>query len=191
VFTVHLWFCAILSQIFSETMLLNLVLVLLLMSLILYCRGGQTFFLAGQISMKYWIAGRKKKFLPYFFLRKDVNWCKFWVFFYINASKIAELCIQNLTQGPQKIFGGPHAARGPHFGHPCYIAFSKTGNFFRVSKLGQRWTKTHLRLDIKCWDRFHYSNEFVYFSGICSCHVPIMVTIINTDKVTLICKRNL
>ncbi len=21
------------------------------------------------------------------------------------------------TQGPQKKFGGPHAARGPHFGH--------------------------------------------------------------------------
>jgi len=24
------------------------------------------------------------------------------------------MCIQNLTQGPQKIFGGPH------FGHPCH-----------------------------------------------------------------------
>ncbi len=26
----------------------------------------------------------------------------------------------DLTQGPQKIFGEPHAARGLHFGHPCY-----------------------------------------------------------------------
>ena len=33
-------------------------------------------------------------------------------------------CIHNLTQGPQKIFGGPHAARGPHFGHPCYMVIS-------------------------------------------------------------------
>jgi len=33
---------------------------------------------------------------------------------YFFVTKIAKLCIQNLTQGPQKIFGGPH------FGHPCY-----------------------------------------------------------------------
>ncbi len=26
-----------------------------------------------------------------------------------------------LLQGPQKIFGGPHAARGPQFGHVWYI----------------------------------------------------------------------
>jgi hypothetical protein len=26
---------------------------------------------------------------------------------------------QILLQGPQKIFGGPHAARGPQFGHVC------------------------------------------------------------------------
>jgi hypothetical protein len=24
------------------------------------------------------------------------------------------------TQGPQKKFGGPHAAHGPHFGHVCH-----------------------------------------------------------------------
>jgi len=30
-------------------------------------------------------------------------------------------CIYNPTHwGPQKIFGGPHAARGPQFGHPWY-----------------------------------------------------------------------
>jgi len=26
-----------------------------------------------------------------------------------------------LTLGLQKIFGGPHVARGPHFGHPWNI----------------------------------------------------------------------
>ncbi len=55
------------------------------MSRLLYSRGGQTFFLAGQISMKYCIAGRKKIF-ALFFLHKDVNWCKFRVFSYRNAS---------------------------------------------------------------------------------------------------------
>ncbi len=25
-----------------------------------------------------------------------------------------------LIQGPQKMFGGPHVAHGPHFGHVCY-----------------------------------------------------------------------
>jgi hypothetical protein len=38
---------------------------------IIYGRGGQTFFLTGQISLKYCISGRKKIFLPYIFLFKD------------------------------------------------------------------------------------------------------------------------
>jgi len=34
-------------------------------------------------------------------------------------------CIYNPTHwGPQKIFRGPHAARGPEFGHLCYIAYN-------------------------------------------------------------------
>jgi len=36
----------------------------------IYNRGGQTFFLTGQISLKYCIAGRKK-FSALFFLHKD------------------------------------------------------------------------------------------------------------------------
>ncbi len=54
---------------------------------------------------------RPQNFFGLFFFKydmKDVNLGYFFV------TKIAMLCIQNLTQGPQKIFGGPH------FGHPCY-----------------------------------------------------------------------
>ncbi len=36
--------------------------------------------------------------------------------------------MQNLTQGPQKIFGGPHVARGPHFGYPWFRLLKKLGN---------------------------------------------------------------
>jgi len=39
----------------------------------------------------------------------------------IFLTLITKMCVQNLSQGPQKIFGGLHVARGPHFGHPWHI----------------------------------------------------------------------
>jgi hypothetical protein len=35
------------------------------------------------------------------------------------------LSCSNLLEGPQKIFGGSHAARGPQFGHVCYKTFRR------------------------------------------------------------------
>jgi hypothetical protein len=42
-----------------------------------------------------------------------------------NNSKTIEKLTRKNTQGPQKKFGGPHAARGPHFGHVCSIILFK------------------------------------------------------------------
>jgi len=64
-----------------------------------YNMGGQTFLLTRQISPRYLLRAAKKLEL---FIYVWHNWCQIWVFF-------LHMCVQNLTQGPQKIFGVPHA----------------------------------------------------------------------------------
>ncbi len=73
-----------------------------------YSSGGHTIMLAGLISLRYYIRASKIGFFRYDIIDINLRY-----FSYINVSLIAKLCIQNLTQGLQKIFGGPH------FGHPC------------------------------------------------------------------------
>jgi len=38
--------------------------------------------------------------------------------------------------GQQKTFGGPHAARGPQFGHLCYKTFEHFLTSVKATKLG-------------------------------------------------------
>ena len=92
---------------------------------ILYTRGGQTFLLASQINKIKSIAGRKNFFWLVFLLFTPKTG-HFNVFFLQNDAHSMHMHHYSLLQGPQKIFGGPHAARGPHFGHPW------TRHFFTI-----------------------------------------------------------
>jgi hypothetical protein len=75
-----------------------------------YTRGGQTFLFTGQIQKIKSNSGLKKKFHSFLSQKRYV----FKVFSY-------KMVYKSSFQGPQKMFGGPHAARGPQFGHVWYI----------------------------------------------------------------------
>ena len=88
----------------------------LLLSLSVYSRGGQIFLLTGQISLLL----ATNNLLEFVFLTVWHSWhVNSEYFSLIHVSWIAEFYIQSLTQGPQKIFWGPH------FGHPWFIAYEK------------------------------------------------------------------
>ncbi len=61
-------------------------------------------------------------FFPFLFIFDDY-WEKNWTFLNIfNINLIFAMFLSNdkKVQGPQKQVRGPHAARGPHFGHACF-----------------------------------------------------------------------
>lgn len=77
-----------------------------------------------------------KKIVACFFLKHDITDVNLGYCSYINVSNLAKWCVKYLTQGPQKIFGGPHAARRPHFGHPCKSILKLDNSTKRFSNLG-------------------------------------------------------
>jgi hypothetical protein len=57
----------------------------------------------------------------WFFSFLSQNYVNLRCFLKMNVQQTWQ-CIYNQTHwGPQKTFGGPHAARGPQFGHLCYM----------------------------------------------------------------------
>ncbi len=53
-------------------------------------------------------------------------------------------CIYNQTHwGPQKIFGGPHAARGPQFGHPWSTVYGS--DFINVQTPSILFVSNHVQ----------------------------------------------
>jgi len=85
----------------------------------------------------------------------------------IFLTYIAKLCIQNLTQGPQKIFGGSHMARGPHFGHPWYIALVMGSSQFlamikspQIIFITSILLKMHLKLNTTIFFLIHFYWSF-------------------------------
>jgi hypothetical protein len=62
-----------------------------------------------------------------------------------NSKTIEKLTRKKNTQGPQKKFGGPHAARGPHFGHVCTRPWLLAiRNFVRMQKAKEKLKEKYL-----------------------------------------------
>jgi hypothetical protein len=93
-----------------------------------YFRGGQTFSLGSQIQTIKSTAGRREKF------QKNINilspqQVKLMCFPIKIMPKIYVFCF---LKGPQKMFGGPHAARRPQIDHAWYIKFKIMASYLNV-----------------------------------------------------------